>query len=138
MPGIEGPGRLTKQLATLAQALAIVRGEAHVSPETYRVIEHVGLDCVPAIRRLLVDALLDRYEAFLDPADTTTVAEAIHYPTDTTRRYLEELTALGLADRHPHDTGRAHRWTLRQSAISLITDLHKPLEKVTEGGNDGP
>jgi len=41
---------------------------------------------------------------------TTEVAEGIGYPTQTTRRTLEDLTAHGIVERIPQGPGRADLW----------------------------
>jgi hypothetical protein len=124
-----GPGRLAKQLVTLAKALAIVRSETVVSTDTYRVIEHIGRDCVPALRRQLFDVLVDRAGERLGPGSTTTIADQIGYPTKTTHHYLEELVALGLADRLVQGEGKADLWIVRKDAIALFEAARQPLAK---------
>jgi DNA-binding IclR family transcriptional regulator len=43
-------------------------------------------------------------------ASTTTVAEALALPTNTTRRVLEELAAYGLIERTSQGAGKADLW----------------------------
>jgi DNA-binding IclR family transcriptional regulator len=46
------------------------------------------------------------------PLDTTAIAGAIRYPTQTTRRTLEDLAAHGVVKRAPQGQGKADLWRL--------------------------
>jgi IclR helix-turn-helix domain len=123
IPPPEGPGRLAKQLCLMMEALACVRSEPVVTLETYRTTFNVAQDCMPAPRRVMLGALFQRRES----ANTTEIAEMTGYPTNTARRYLQELTALGLVDRIPEGPGKADRWEPSKDLVDLLRACREPL-----------
>jgi hypothetical protein len=116
VPEPEGPGRLAKQLATLARGLAIVRGHPTVSPADYGTVARVARDTVPAYRAVMLDQLVTRHGGARTP--TPDIATAAGYPTSTARRYLLELHAMKLAEREP---GHPDRWRLSPLAVDLVS-----------------
>lgn len=135
VPEPEGPGRLAKQLATLARGLAVVRDSREVTEADYLTVYRVAEDTIPAQRRAMLVPLLDAEEEL----ETSHVAELARYPTSTARRYLHELAAMGLVDRLPGGQGRADRWWLSDLAIRLLDQAAPPVPEeatvsVTSGG----
>src|SRR5207248_4679944 len=61
----------------------------------WHIVRKAALDSMPALRRSVLEEL-HRAEA---ATDTNAVAKAVRYPSSTTRRALEDLTA--------HEIGRA-------------------------------
>ncbi len=118
IPDPEGPARLAKQLATLGKALAIVRGRTEVTEEDYRLLYKIGLDGISKQRRLVIDAL-NEMDGQLK---TSEVAKAIQYPTNTTRRFLEDLTAFKLVSRNPQGQGKADLWGLSEKCKTLLEE----------------
>jgi hypothetical protein len=123
IPEPEAPGRLAKQLALLAHALGTVRSERAVEAHTYLTVFQVAQDTVPTQRRVVLEALL---APRLAPPTTTDVAEATRYPTNTARRYLQELAAVGLVDRLPEGPGRADRWAGSERLQDLLAAMTAP------------
>ncbi len=125
IPAPESPGRLAKQFALLAQALAIVRGQDVVRADSYCTVLQVAQDTVPAQRKVMIEALLmpERFS----PASTTEVAEVTKYPTSTIRRYLQELTALGLVDRLTEGQGHTDHWCASASLTDLLDAIRLPV-----------
>jgi hypothetical protein len=125
IPAPEGPGRLAKQLALLAQSLAAVRGEPDVGMSSYLTVYQVAQDTLPAQRRVMLEAVLDpdRFE----PPTTTAVAEATRYPTTTARRYLQELAAIRLVERLTEGQGRPDRWQASPLLAGLLDAMKAPL-----------
>jgi hypothetical protein len=104
VPRAEAPTRLVGVLARLLAALDAIgleRGQA------WKVINRVGLDSMPALRRSCLEVLLKHGEV-----STTGVAEAVRYPTQTTRRSLEDLTAHDVICRISHGSGKSDTWKL--------------------------
>src|SRR5207248_7681279 len=91
IPGAEAPGRLALVLSRLLHALRALGADA---PTAWREVTKCALDSIPAIRRGVLDALL-----LVVDQDTTELATQLGYPSTTTRRTLEDLTAHGLVDR---------------------------------------
>jgi hypothetical protein len=105
IPEPEAPGRLALVLGRLLEALLVLSVPRRHS---WSIIAKVALDSMPAIRRAVLQHLVD------DPLPTTAVAvgEALGYPTTTARRTLEDLAAHGLVDRTSGGNGRADAWRL--------------------------
>ncbi len=103
IPEAEAPGRLALVLLRLLNALRAIGTPTEVA---WQLIEKCALDSMPAVRRKVLDQLIGRSMA----VSTTEVAEGIGYPTQTTRRTLEDLTAHGIAERIPQGPGRADLW----------------------------
>jgi FaeA-like protein len=122
VPEPEGPGRLAKQLATLARGLAVVRDTREVTEADYVTIYRVAEDTVPAQRKTMLAPLLSAAE----PLETSAIAEKAGYPTESARRYLYELAAMRLVDRHPGGQGRSDRWSLSDLAADLLEKAAPP------------
>ena len=71
-----------------------------------RVLRRVALDSMPAMRRVL----LERLCASSEPESTSTLAVAMHAPTVTVRRALEDLTAYRLLVRTKQGQGEPDLW----------------------------
>jgi hypothetical protein len=111
IPGSEAPTRLVVVLARLLAGLdAIGATRAH----GWKIITKAALDCIPAIRADTIDALY----AVGDELETVEIADAIDYPTQTTRRALEDLTAHQLVSRRSSGKGKADHWRLADFAHS--------------------
>jgi hypothetical protein len=134
----EGSGRLVKQLATLAQALAVVRGEGEVTPRTFETVQAIAWDCMPGPRARTLRQLrelepLGGLEAMLPT--TSAVAGTLGLPTSTTRNYLFELTSVGLVERRVAADGERNIDKWRSSAT--LEDLIAAMEaKADEPGAD--
>jgi hypothetical protein len=85
VPSPEAPTRLSQQLAQLAKGSALLDGCALVTDEDYKLVRRVGMDCIPAVRRRILEYLMTGDESKVSelPASTRSYAE-------------EELEALGL------------------------------------------
>ncbi len=100
IPDHEAPGRLALVLLRMLNAL---RAIGVSEPEAWRSIRKLALDSMPAIRRAVLGALL----ANTAELSTVQIAEGLDYPTTTTRRALEDLTAHGIAHRTKRGHGKA-------------------------------
>ena len=114
VPEPEAPTRLAKQLKLLGSALAVMHGHTVVGAEEYVLVKKVALDTIPANRLRVLRALRQRYI----PVDTSEIAEAVRYPTSTTRRVLEDLVGHGMADTEKPGQTRAHTWWLTEETRS--------------------
>lgn len=123
-PEPEAPARLSKQLLTLSYGLAVVSGLKQVSMEDYSLIYKVGMDTLPKVRQDLLDFLSEHRDALT----TSDISTEINYPTNTARRYLEDLHALKLIDRLKGEKGKADKWKLSNYAIGLL-DKIRPYPK---------
>jgi hypothetical protein len=114
IPEAEAPGRLALALARLLVGVTAI-GAPRV--EAWRVVSKVALDCIPALRLRVITMLAGANV----PVDTTTVATAIKYPTQTTRRALEDLAAHGVVKRQPGGKGKADLWETSKWTEKKIT-----------------
>jgi hypothetical protein len=127
IPAPEGPGRLAKQLCLLIEALAVVRGGEEVSVDDYLTLSQVAEDTLPAQRRTMIEALLASDRTVLT---TTEVATATRYPTNSARRYLQELAAIRLVDRLSEGTGHTDRWETSSRLRDLLEAMRAPLADI--------
>lgn len=126
IPDAEAPGRLVTMLARFHSGLAVIGADAATQ---WAVVRRVGLDSMPAIRWRVINALADGATR-----DTSTIAVSIDYPTTTTRRTLEDLTAHGIVVRESQGQGKADTWTLSTWALTKLAALGVP---EMSGGNIG-
>jgi len=90
IPDSEAPARVALVLLKMLNALRAI-GVDELT--TWRLVIKAALDSMPAIRRTALDAL--RGQA---PSALSAVADRTGYPTTTTRRALEDLTAHGVLE----------------------------------------
>lgn len=106
VPHAELPARLVKVLArTMAglDAIGVPRADA------WPLVTKMGLDSIPALRLAVIAVLADSEGELLA---TDAIGVKVGYPTQTTRRALEDLEAHGVLAR---DAARkAHRWRLSE------------------------
>jgi Bifunctional DNA primase/polymerase, N-terminal/Primase C terminal 1 (PriCT-1) len=85
VPASEAPARLAKVLESLLAGLDSLGVARELA---WRVTAKAALDCVPRLRRQVVELLTEHGET-----GTKDAAMKLDYPTSTTRRALEDLTA---------------------------------------------
>ena len=105
IPEAEAPARLALVLLRLHNALLAI-GVDGVT--TWQLVTKCALDSMPAIRR----AVLEHLAGEADPLTTAKVAEALDYPTTTTARALQDLTAHGIVHRESQGPGKPDLWEL--------------------------
>ena len=122
IPGAESPTRLVKCLCQLLYGLlsiGIPRARA------LELVGKVGLDSMPAIRRKVISALLE-HPGELSAPD---LAATLDYPTSTTRRTLEDLTAYGLIRRNKAEFNR-DLWSATPLAQELAGRLQSCIPEI--------
>jgi hypothetical protein len=85
-PEPEAPTRLSQQLAQLAKGSALLDGRDEVSEDDYAIVKRVAFDCIPTIRRRLI-------EAVMSGTTPSGAASTLSYCT-------QDLEVLGLLDHH--------------------------------------
>jgi hypothetical protein len=105
IPEPEAPTRLVVVLKRLLGGLDAIGATRE---EAWPIVVKAGLDSIPAVRRDVINTLHQAAELI----NTTEVGEAISYPTSTTRRALEDLTAHGIVDRVAGGQGKTDSWSL--------------------------
>lgn len=117
IPDPELPTRLAKQLIILASAFSLMTN-GQFTEDDYSLIYKIGLDSLPAKRRSVIETLIKADEYM----ETLEVATVIGYPTNTTRRILEDLQGLQLIDKQSKWKGTSDGWKIKNSTIE---DLKK-------------
>lgn len=109
---LEMPGRFATQLSLLGVALMVMNG-GELLEEDKHILYKISLDSIDQNRRLVLQSLT-KYQT------TTTANMATHlkYPTDTVRRWLEDLAALKLVRRYKK--GNADQWELEDKWRKLL------------------
>ena len=121
LPDPEVPTRLAQQLDLLTCAHAVLMGRTRVEVQDLELTRQVGLACIPSHRRKLLAILCQSAREMT----TTEIANAIDLPTNTVRRYLEDLAALRLVHRREGDTN-AFLWQITEFALQGWRTLTKP------------
>jgi FaeA-like protein len=116
IPEPEGPARLAKQLAQFGRALALIRGNAEVSEVDYVVLYRLAEDTLPRHKLTTLAVLIDAEKTL----KTSEVGCQTGYPTDTVRRYLQDLAAMKLVQRMPGGEGKADLWERSDYCVDLL------------------
>jgi hypothetical protein len=110
IPEAEAPTRLIVVLGRLLAGLDAIGVDRD---QGWQIITKASLDSIPATRRAVMDTLIDADE----PMETPKLAETLGYPTQTTRRALEDLTVHGVCRRVTRGSGKtADTWELTEWA----------------------
>ena len=115
IPEAELPTRLAKQLITLTSALLLINN-GKFKEDDYNLIYKIGIDTLPQKRRRTIKILIE-VDDYLTTAD---IAMKIGYPTNTTRRILEDLYGLKLIIRESKGRGYADKWIIDDKTRELL------------------
>lgn len=115
----EMPTRFAGQLQTIVQSLKIIN---HHETEKFELLEKdkdlinkLALDSVTKMRRIVMQEL-SKYEVI----ETAGLATKLGLPTNSVRRYLEDLTALEIADREKGSGPKGDRWNIKKHYRALM------------------
>lgn len=103
IPEPEAPARLALVLLRVMNALCAIGVDEATA---WALVGKCALDSMPALRRTVLEELIRTDEE----RSTPKVAEAVGYPTSTTRRALEDLAAHGVVARRSQGQGSADLW----------------------------
>jgi hypothetical protein len=112
MPSAEAPGRLVGALGAFLAGIEAIGADA---PTAWTIVTKAAWDCIPDMRRRLLQALHTR-----DAARTSDLTTATSIPRTSAERTLEDLALLGLLEgtkAGDHDTA-AWTWALSAEASS--------------------
>jgi hypothetical protein len=104
--GKELPPRLVKALAHLHEGFRMLGVS---TPRTRQLLAKIALDSIPKVRLLLIEKLAETE----DSTPTRDLGSAIGYPTETTRRALEDLMAQHVIERSGVKTN-SHLWKITE------------------------
>lgn len=110
IPDPEAPTRLVGQLDRLYCGL---RAIGVSTDESWAITAKVGIDCIPALRRLCIFAFLDQPAVSIHGEQGLTlkqIAAHVRHPEQTTRRALQDLIAHNVV--HQHMDGQTHLFSL--------------------------
>lgn len=139
----EMPTRFAGQLVNFARGLMVVNynetGKFDILPEDKKILYKLALDSVTKSKRTAMQELA-RY----DSIHTSGLATKLGLPTATVRRWLEDLTALGVAQREKGTGAKGDHWKVLPKYRSIMEKFegiqreHMELtEKTAEGGQEG-
>lgn len=120
IPDPEAPARVTKALGKLHAAL----GAIGVSKtRAWTLVRKIAFDSMPKLRYAIIMALAKNSS---QPASK--IAVAIHHPTQTTKRALEDLVGLKLVEREKIQGIRADLWSLTDETSIRLQQLPEIVE----------
>ena len=130
IPEAEGPARLTKQLWTMGAGIAIVQGKKEIDDAVYKILTRIAINSLPRHRNSILKTMFESLIMSSVWEHTKAIGKLIATPTETVKRYLEDLWMLGLVARQVEgeddddDAWKTKRvpygWQLSKSAIELI------------------
>lgn len=113
----ESPTRLAKQLVTLHKGLSLIGGVG--SENDYELIKKVAIDSLPKKRSIVLKVLIENKDEYLN---TRSIAAAINYPLNTTRKILEDLNALKLVSKRGKGQGSPDEWQVSRSTLFTLEE----------------
>ena len=130
----EEPTRFAGSLQGIIHALEVIEyfktQKFELSKSGIDLIKKLALDSIPRMRRVVMQEL-SRY----DVIQTAGLAVKIGLPTNSVRRYLEDLVALEIADREKGKGNEGDRWNIKPLYRELIMKFEgivfKPGEELT-------
>lgn len=94
LPEPEAPARFAKQLAMLAQGLAVLRLAPNVEQCDYEIVYRVALDCLPVIKAKALKALFQELSVH-----NNDLSRNLRLSNSTIKRTMEDMETLGLVNK---------------------------------------
>jgi len=119
-PSAEVGSRLGKQLAKLAQSLAIIHGNPQVTKREYNLVRKVMVDTIP---QRIEDILHATWKETQNPPHVVTsqyLAGVTRYPHATITRILQDMNVLNIVERVTMAKQGAG-WKLSEYILGLLT-----------------
>jgi len=139
IPSYEKPTRMISQINTLASAFIAMRKVTPGNAKSKTVEENkltdfeidllaqTAFDSIPRTRR---DAILPLAQ-YSKGVHTVGLATTLSLPSESARKYLEQLNALGICNRHKESGPHGDLWTINEDYREMIIELEEL--KVIEG-----
>ena len=116
VPIHEGPTRFYKEIASMAYALAVMRG-GQFDWKDYTIVAKLAFDAIPRRRMRLMEVLLSKDE-YVKTAD---LAQAVSLPTRTAHFVLDELECCKIAERKAKaDSNAPDEWRMSYEVKRLM------------------
>lgn len=128
-PVKEIASRLTKQLAKLGLALAMVRGQDKVGAEQYRVLKKVILDTVDQRREEVLRTLWTKTDNPEETVRNEMIAIWTGYPSATVARLMQDFRALKLVEGTAHKNAWEYRIAPAMRQLMNAADLYTDVEE---------
>ena len=134
----EAPARFAGQLQNYAKSLMIINwnetGKMELTEEDEVILYKIALDSINKSRRLAMQEL-SKY----DMIATSGLATKLGMPTNTVRRWLEDLVALQVADRQKGSGSHGDKWVIKDEYREIICKfegISKEGEELVEEPNN--
>ena len=131
----EMPTRFAGQLQSMMQALKLLNfhetGKADLLPEDEKILAKLALDSITRSRRIAMIEL-SKY----DVLETAGIATKIGMPTNSVRRWVEDLVALEIGEREKGTGPKGDKWSIKAKYRELIVryeGVHHEGKELTEG-----
>ena len=115
----EMPTRFAGQLQTMMRALMLINNheteKAELLEEDEKILAQLALDSITRSRRIAM-IQLSQY----DVLETAGIATKIGMPTNSVRRWVEDLVALEIADRQKGTGPKGDKWSIKTKYRDLI------------------
>lgn len=115
----EMPTRFAGQLQAFIKSFQLINfyetGKLELAPRHIQMINKLALDSVTKSRRIAMQEL-----AKYDVIQTAGLATKLGMPTNTVRRWLEDLTALEIAEREKGTGNQGDRWKIKTNYRDII------------------
>lgn len=135
----EGTGRTYKQLYTIAIALMIINGGTWNKEDSY-ILHRLAICSVHSSRYKLINAI----RSYKTKVKTSTLAVELGLPTSTTRRYLEDLSAIAMdngeikiLNRVHQGTGKPDLWSITIKMNEILNSMGDKVEAIKEDSGFG-
>lgn len=128
IPGVEAPTRLVKVLSQLLRGLQTI---GIPKARAWELVQKTGLDSMPALRQNVLLAMLapDAVDEFI----TSGLAMQLGYPTNTTRRTLEDMACYGIVERDKGGKNNADLWSVSRWTRETYKAATVGLPEIREG-----
>src|SRR3990167_377867 len=107
-PESEMPTRMANQLRTILQSFMVING-GEILDIDKKIIHKIAFDSISQTRRIVLRGLA-RFNP--NEIETAELATLLGYPTETIKKYVEDLAMLGVVKRIKQGKGKADLWSL--------------------------
>ena len=125
VPSIEMPMRMITQLYNLAKAFTVMRASVPESnnlvantltDDDKKILLKIAFDSIPKTRRMVLYYLAK----YIKGISTAGVAVAVNLPTESIKKYLFEVNALGICERKKRKGAQGDQWIIIDSYRQVI------------------
>ncbi len=113
VPSSEMPTRITSQLSKLLSGLVMIN-KGVLNEKDLEIIYKVALDSIPQTNKMVIAEM-----ARGDNQTTSDIANALGYPTEPIRIYLENLSLLKVCKRIK-DGSNSYKWKMEEEFVEII------------------